>query len=138
MLYFGRGWCMTSISHLIVFLFIQFLSYLSEHTISVLMKITCIHHQIFIYIHSLLLQSFNDHYSNRLYLALLLLLPVVWPITSEYSPVWCKWGNSRTTRYFTALPQNLLKLKDSMNSHSLWQQARDKTQYVLRNGSRNT
>lgn len=23
----------------------------------------------------------------------------------------------------------------SMNSHSLWQQARDKTQYVLRNGS---
>lgn len=78
---------MASISHLIVFLFLLFLSYLSERTISVLMKINCMNHQIYIYIyictHSLLLYSFNDHYSNRLDLALLLLLPIVLAETSD-------------------------------------------------------
>lgn len=67
---------MVSILHLIVSLFVLSLSYLSEHTIPVVMKITCMTTKKK-NIYLLLLNSFTDLYSNRLVIALLLLLLIV-------------------------------------------------------------
>lgn len=79
---------------------------------------------IYIYIHPLLLNYFTDLYSNRLFIALLLLLLIVcvvkypWlkPSTALHICLKCwLWGNFKTMRYFAALTQNPLKLRERLS-----------------------
>lgn len=120
----GKGTqCTVSILHLIVLLFMLSLSYLSEHAVPVLMKITCMHQQIK-NTYSLLLNSFTDLYSNRLVIALILLLLIacavkhLWLKSSVALHIRLKcwpWGNSKTMRHFTALTPHPLKLRDRLS-----------------------
>lgn len=94
----------------------------SEHTIPVLMKITCMHHQKNIY--PLLLNSFTGLHSNRLVIALLLSLLIAcevkypWLKSSVALRICLKcwpWGNFKKMRHFTALTQNPLKLRERLS-----------------------